>query len=1035
LPASLATFRSHLERLIAKFQADKAHYLSKDYSEAQARIDFVTPFFKALGWDVENEAGLPHHAREVMVEKGEEETHGKPDYSFRLGGQTKFFVEAKAPCEPLDAARHILQAKGYAWNTKQVFFVILTDFEEFRFYDASIQPDERKPDEGLLVSLKYADYLKNAEKLWDFSKERVAAGSLDAMLPRDRRTQRLRIPVDKTFLEEMTGWREDLARNVFKNNPGLSAKQLNEVVQRLLDRIVFIRIAEDRRIVEKMQLWLAVQEWKARGGKFHLFDWLNALFQKINEDFNGEIFKPHLSESIKIDSEVLAKIIERLYPPKSPYRFDVIGVELLGSIYERYLGKTIRPTAKQVRVEEKLEVRKAGGVYYTPQYIVDYIVKNTVGKVIEGKTPKQIEKIRILDPACGSGSFLIGAFQYLIDYYVRYLIAHPKEAHIHPLFPDLIPDGNGGHRLSVRLKARILRRNLFGVDIDPQAVEITMMSLYLKALEGEKSQLPPKQSLLPELKYNIICGNSLIGPDIYDQGTLFADEERDRINAFDWYGVGAGLAPPNEGTASRAPTSGNVPPSFGRIMKDGGFDCVIGNPPYVRIQHMKEWAPIEVEYYKQHCKSASSGNYDIYVCFVEKGLSVLSEKGRLGFILPHKFFNAKYGEPVRSLIAEGKHLSHIVHFGHQQVFEGATNYTCLIFLNKFARSDFEFAEVDNLDAWCTAGQATRGKIPARKVTADVWNFAVGKGAALRDRLERLPLKLGEVADIFVGLQTSADDVFILNLIERRAKTLRLVSKALGEEVVLEKGLLFPLLSGTDVKLYAPLPHRQFILFPYKVDEDRVELIDFKSISRAHPRCASYLTANRRRLEERENWRMKGPDWYGYIYLKNMARQSKPKLCVPRLVDRLHAAYDSEGTHFLDNVDVGGITLKPAHKEQGLPYVLGLLNSKLLRWYFPFVSAPFRGGYFSANRQFLSLLPIRTIDFSDPLDKARHDRMVAVVERMLELNKKKHSFPQSGIAPSELDRLERQIAATDAEIDELVYELYGITDEERKIIES
>jgi hypothetical protein len=164
---------------------------------------------------------------------------------------------------------------------------------------------------------------------------------------------------------------------------------------------------------------------------FHLFDWLNDLFHRINEDFNGEIFKPHLSETIKIDSDVLARIIERLYPPQSPYRFDVIGVELLGSIYERYLGKTIRPTAKTVRVEEKPEVRKAGGVYYTPKYLVDYIVKNTVGKVIEGKSPKQ--------------------------------------------------------------------------------------------------------SLLPELKYNIICGNSLIGPDIYNQGTLFADEERDRINAFDWY--------------------------------------------------------------------------------------------------------------------------------------------------------------------------------------------------------------------------------------------------------------------------------------------------------------------------------------------------------------------------------------------------------------------------------------------------------------------------------------------------------------------
>ncbi len=211
MPLSIDTISQSLHKLIRKFEADKAHYLSKCYKEAQARIDFITPFFKILGGEVENEAGLPHHDREVIAETSEEEAHGRPDYAFRIGGQTKFFFEGKAPSEPLTGAKHILQANGYAWNTEQVFLVIPTDFEEFRFYDASIQPDERKPDEGLLLTLKYTDYLKNVEKLWEFSKQRVAAGSLDVMLPRDRRTQRLRIPVDTAFLDEMPGWREDLA--------------------------------------------------------------------------------------------------------------------------------------------------------------------------------------------------------------------------------------------------------------------------------------------------------------------------------------------------------------------------------------------------------------------------------------------------------------------------------------------------------------------------------------------------------------------------------------------------------------------------------------------------------------------------------------------------------------------------------------------------------------------------------------------------------------------------------------------------------
>jgi hypothetical protein len=175
LPDSLQAFGKELEKLVGKFDSDRGHYLSREYPEAQARVDFISPLFKALGWDVENEAGLSHLAREVVVEQGESDTTGRPDYNFRLNGQTKFFVEAKAPAEPLDAPRHIMQAKTYAWNTKSVFFVILTDFEEFRFYDASLKPDERRPDEGLLLSFKYSDYLKNCEKLWDFSKECGAA--------------------------------------------------------------------------------------------------------------------------------------------------------------------------------------------------------------------------------------------------------------------------------------------------------------------------------------------------------------------------------------------------------------------------------------------------------------------------------------------------------------------------------------------------------------------------------------------------------------------------------------------------------------------------------------------------------------------------------------------------------------------------------------------------------------------------------------------------------------------------------------------
>jgi type I restriction-modification system DNA methylase subunit len=1019
LPATLDTFTGAIQSLIKKFDSDRHYYLSKAYSEAEARVDLITPFFRGLGWDVENEAGLPHHAREVLVEKTEQEGHGKPDYSFRIGGQTKFFVEAKAPHEALSDPKHILQAKRYAWNTKQVFFVVLTDFEEFRFYDASIKPDERKPDEGLLFPpLKYADYLKHTEKLWEFSRERVAAGSLDAMLPRDRRTERLRIPVDEAFLDEMTGWREELARDIYKNNQGMTARQLNEVVQRLLDRIVFIRIAEDRRIIERFQLRDAAEQWRARGGKFDIFDWLRPLFQKINDDFNGEIFKPNeLLEKTRVDSEVLAKTIERLYPPKSPYRFDVIGVELLGSIYERYLGKTIRPTAKTVRVEEKPEVRKAGGVYYTPKYIVDYIVKNTVGKIIEGKSPKQIEKIRILDPACGSGSFLIGAFQCLIDYHVRYFAEHPKEARVHPLYPYLVRDDTGEPRLSVGYKTGILRRNLSGVDIDPQAVEITMMSLYLKALEGEKSLLPAKQSLLPELKYNIICGNSLIGPDIYDQGTLFGDEERERINAFDWNSDALG---------------------FGSIMKEGGFDCVIGNPPYVRSQELGE----EQRRYYHGRYSTATATYDIYVLFVERALSALKREGRLGFILPNKFFTTDYGAGLRQLLTAPNAIERIVDFEDGQVFPQAGNYTCLLFLRRDGPKYAEYARLGAVYRERGAEGLVRalrvGDVEFERLKVEAgparWTLAAGRFGQILARLQRkLPTLALLEPHIFQGLKTSADKIFLVKVSGTKGK-LSEVETANGERFYVESAMLRPVVKGEHVQRYwIDLSAGLHILYPYKVAENgRAVLVESETLERQFPRAWEYLEENKKSLGARDRgvW-AKRPDWYAYARSQNIGTFVGTKLLIPYMTTRVRVAPDTEGSLFFVNITTGGYGARFNYGCHHAHYVTGLLNSCLLDKAAQQMTNAFRGGYFAVNKQAVERLPFRPINFSDPADKARHDKMVALVERMLELNKKRHS---GKLAPSELDHVEREIAATDAEIDNLVYELYGITDKERKIVE-
>ena len=1043
-----------IQRLVEVFERNLSAYKSPGYKEAQLRTEFIEPFFEELGWDVRNRQGWAEAYKDVITEDAiKVGGYTKaPDYCFRIGGTRKFFLEAKKPSVDIKGdVSPAYQLRRYAWSA-DLPLSILTDFEEFAVYNCRVRPQLKdKPGQDRVMFIPYREY---AER-WDeiaavFSRKAVLEGLFDKYAESvvGRRTTQ---EVDDEFLKEIEGWRDLLARNIALRNPSLSIRELNYAVQKTIDRIIFLRICEDRGAERYGQLQALLNGPR-------IYRRLTEIFQQADEKYNSGLFHfreekgmvsppDTLTTALTIDDQVLKEILKNLYYPDSPYEFSVLGSEILGNIYEQFLGKVIRLTAgHHAVVEEKPEVRKAGGVYYTPTYIVDYIVKNTVGKLCEEKTPKQIEKLKILDPACGSGSFLIGAYTYLLNYhrdwYVKHLLPQRgfegviAKAALKKLVPGEKPEmpiyqGRGGQwYLSTREKKRILLNNIHGVDIDSQAVEVTKLSLLLKVLENENQDTLDRQMklwrerALPDLGNNIKCGNSLIGPDIYEAGSLrakrsnlisFTPEDRERINAFDWNAE----FPEIFTTKDTKGTKDNA-----------GFDVVIGNPPYIRIQTLQETSPEQVAFFKQHYRAAGSGNYDIYVVFVEKGLSLLNKQGRLGFILPHKFFNSKYGEPLRGLIAAGKNLAHVVHFGDQQVFDGATTYTALMFLDRSGSDSFELVRVKDLGAWRLGESQPCGEVKAKAVTSVEWNFAVGASAKLFEKLNAMPLKLGAMADIFVGLQTSADAVFIMDFMGETPRGIKLKSKALNREWTFENGLLFPLISGTDVCRYNPLPERQYILFPYNVDNETAVLLDFDYIVKSYPKTADYLVKNKVILEERERGKFKGPEWYRFGRNQNIGIQRRIKLCVPRLVDELCASYDKEGSHFLDNVDVGGVTMKAGFREYDLAFFVGLINSKLLRWYFPFISAPFRGGWRSANKQYLVQLPIRPIDFSNPGDMTAHSRMISLVERMLDLHKRLAAAKN----PDEKVRLDREIKATDDQIDRLVYELYGLTEKEIGIVE-
>ena len=1021
--------------LVERFQQNIEAYRNPAYNEAQLRIEFIDPFFEALGWDVANKAGYAEQYKDVVHEDAIKVAGATkaPDYCFRIGGVRKFFLETKKPSVDIkDQPSPAYQLRRYAWSAK-LPLSILTNFEELAIYDCRLRPKPTdKPSIGRIRYYTYPQYLDSFEEIHNLlSKESVLKGSFDKFVVSDRQ-KRGTTEVDSEFLKEIESWREVLAKNIASKNPRLSVRELNSAVQLTIDRVIFLRMCEDRGIESYGQIQSLLN-----GG--NTYSRLRQLFYHADGKYNSGLFDfraDRLTPELTLDDSPLKEIFKNLYYPDSPYEFSVLSADILGHVYEQFLGKVIRLTeGHHAKVEEKPEVRKAGGVYYTPTYIVDYIVKNTVGKLVEeprvsrggrpeksgeeivgatrhgrpiGLTPQQISKIRILDPACGSGSFLLGAYQYLLNYHRDWYQKDGPQKHTKEIY-----QGYGGQwNLTTQEKKRILLNNIYGVDIDPQAVEVTKLSLLLKVLEGENQDTLERQMklfkerALPDLGTNIKCGNSLIGPDFYQgkQMNLLEPEEMYRINPFDWE------------------------KEFPETMKRGGFDAVISNPPYIRIQMMKEWAPIEVELYKQNYTAASKGNYDIYVVFVERGLTLLNKRGRLGFILPHKFFNAQYGEALRALLSKGNHLAEVVHFGDRQVFAGATTYTCLLFLDKAGASKCRFLKVDDLSLWSTAREATEGIIPSANITAAEWTFAVGKGAGLFERLKRMPAKLVDVAERMAqGIRTSANDVYVLDVVSESDNILYARSKILGKEIKLERKTVSLFLQGQEIKSYRILPSGKVVILPYRIEEGQAVLIAEKEFKEKFPKTFAYLLENKHYLEKREQGKMRGANWYAYVYPKNIEVMNTRKILVPDIADRASFALDETGEYAFTS---GYAIILKEKVIESPKYILGLLNSKVLEFHLKRISTTLRGGFFRYFTQYIKQLPIRTINFSDPTDKARHDQMVELVSRMLSLNKQLPTAKTS----HEKTILQRQIDATDRQIDRLVYDLYGLTEEEIKIVE-
>jgi type I restriction-modification system DNA methylase subunit/predicted type IV restriction endonuclease len=939
--------------LVEHFERNKADLRSNRYNETELRRNFLDPFFEALGWDVNNRLRYSETYKDVVHEPARETEQGTPDYCFRVGGTSKFYVEAKKPAVRLwDNPDPALQLRRYAWSSK-LPLSILSNFDELAIYDCRTAPKQGdKASTARIAYYSYRDYLDKWDEIASrFSKQAVLQGSFDRFVESSK-AKKGTAPVDAAFLTEIEKWRHDLAATIAARNPRLGQRDVNFAVQRTIDRIIFLRICEDRGLESYGQLRQLTEQ-------SDIYGQLCGLFRKADERYNSGLFHFHkerdrtespdaVTPTLKVDDSRLKPILKRLYYPESPYAFSHVPADILGQVYEQFLGQVIRITpARQVKIEPKPEVKKAGGVYYTPTYIVDYIVRSTVGRLVEGKTPGQVAKIRILDPACGSGSFLIGAFQYLLNWYRDRYVEEGPQKHKN----EIVPDQVGNWRLTLKEKKEILLRHIFGVDIDTQAVEVTKLSLLLKILEGESQLKLFHERALPDLGKNIKCGNSLIAPDFYDyqQMSLLDEDDRYRINVFDWA------------------------QGFPEAMTSGGFDVVIGNPPYGYMIAAPEQEYFAASYRYQDYQK------DLYLLFLERcNTGLVARQGYFGMIIPNPWLTNLLQRNIRRFVLLSTKVEEIVHFGFP-VFPKVTVDTEIVVLRNEVPGEDSQATVhvaDSLEQFIGPG---------------------GVGKTIRHKQVKWQQHDGSPINIFSSPDEEA-----------------LAAKCLERGVPLR--LLF--YTNVGVKPYqvgkgSPAQTRQVVdERPFDSSEKTNDL--YRACLRGSDISRYLIAPPERRFLKYGKW-LAEP--------RPAAKFDAPeKIFMRQTGDSLVAALDVSQSICLNNMHV----LVPRGAHPDIRFVLALINSRLMNWYYHTLNPEVGEVFAEVKKTNVDKLPI----FVPAQSESRYKKLVSLCSEMMELCKRRER------CRSDQDRVvnDRQISAVENQIDKIVYQLYSLAPTEIEIVE-
>jgi type I restriction-modification system DNA methylase subunit len=933
--------------LISKYEEDKAYYQSPRYNETQLRTDFLDPFFELLGWDITNKSGKSNNEREVLVEEAlkadASSNTKKPDYTFRLFSERKFFLEAKKPSVKVESDNSpAKQTRRYGYTAK-LKISLLSNFEHLAFYDCSEKVEKIDGVEKCRIRIYH--YTEYAEKFEEIKQLVGRASIYDGTFEKewaDIETKLNQYGVDKLFLNQINEWRQLLGAEIFKIKPDIEEVELNDLVQGYLNSIIFLRVCEDRNIEEYQTLlkYANEKDFKALIDKFNDAD----------KTYNSGLFThEYKKEIIENSQSVFWNIITHLYYPESPYSFSVFASDILGNIYEIFIAQKLTIEGNEVILKDKPE-NADRDVVTTPVNIIQDILRESVLTYCNGKTDKEILSYKFADIACGSGAFLLETYQLVIDLLVDYYLKTDKN--------QLIQTSVNTYKLPFAIKKQVLENCIYGVDKDYNAVEAARFGLLLKLLEGENTaSIKGNVPVLPDLSESIIFGNSLIAPHDKTKG------KEDEINPYD----------------------------FDKLK----FDVIVGNPPYMSTEDMKNITPLELPIYKKRYNSAYK-QFDKYFLFIERCIQLLKPNGYLGYIVPSKFTKVGAANKLRELLSENQYVNQIISFGANQVFKGKTTYTCLLIIQNKKQNTTKYYEVKDYTNWIVRDYKAEDydTLKSESLTADTWTLVPKYLKNTYNNIVKQSTSLSDLIgeeNIYNGIQTSANNIYIHKADKTDAKYTYFTIK--GVQWQIETELTKPYYKtakGVDnLNTYRPFSPNTFVIYPYKKVNGNIVFVELKELKKKFPKAYKFLEHNKPALANPKRDIKPEPEtadeWYRYGRHQSLDKCDVPaKIIVGVLSQGNKYAIDYFGTLISSGGTAGYCMITmPEQSEYSIYYIQALLNSKYLEWFSSLYGEIFRGGFIARGTKVLKQLPIRKIDFKNGADKALHDKIAATQEALIE----------------------------------------------------